>query len=78
MEVLHESPEYYIQQCRNCGAVLKYSLNDIYIADHPFSVKGKEYISSEDAIVCPCCQTILPANKQWFYDAFLSQKLATT
>lgn len=78
MTVLHESPEYYIQQCSNCGAILKYSLHDVNVGAQPFWVKGQICVAAYDSIVCPCCQTILPATKQWFYDAFLPQKSLTT
>lgn len=78
MTVLYDSPEYYIQRCDKCGAVLKYSLHDIHIAYEPFSIDGVEYIASDDTICCPCCKSILTATKNWFYDAFLPQKLSTT
>lgn len=80
MTVLHESPEYYIQQCDKCGAVLKYSLHDIHIAEKPFFVNNDEspWYASFDAIVCPCCKSMLVATKNWFYDAFLPQKSTTT
>lgn len=78
MTVLHESHECYIQQCNECGAVLKYSLHDIHIANEPFFVDDQQWGASYDAIVCPCCKRLLVATKNWFYDAFLPQKFATT
>lgn len=76
MTVLHERPENYIQQCDKCSAVLKYSLNDIHIAYEQFFVDNCDlpWIASFDSIVCPCCKNLLPATKQWLYDAFLPQK----
>ena len=78
MTVLHESPEHYIQQCERCGAILKYSLHDINIGAQPFWSKGQITVASYDSIICPCCQEILPATKQWLYDTFLLQKHTTT
>lgn len=78
MTVLHESPEYYIQQCNECGAVLKYSLHDIHIANEQFFVDDQPWLASYDAIVCPCCKRLLVATKNWFYDAFLPQKPLAT
>ena len=78
MTILHDSPEHYIQQCSDCGAVLKYSSHDIHVGAQPFFNKGQICVAAYDAIVCPCCKTILPATKQWFYEAFLPQKLVTT
>lgn len=78
MTVLHESPEYYIQQCKDCGAILKYSLHDINAGGQPFWIEGEMCAAAYDSIVCPCCQAIIPATKQWFYDAFLPQKSLTT
>jgi hypothetical protein len=77
MTVLHENPEYYIQQCHKCGAILKYSLNDIHVAYEDFFIEGFDlpWIASDDSIVCACCKSVLTATKQWFYDPFLLQKL---
>lgn len=71
MTILHESPECYIQQCSECGAVLKYSKNDIYIADklHEFE-DGESYYASFDFIRCPACGQVLMSTKEWLYDQF--------
>ena len=70
MTILHESPECYVQQCSKCGAVFKYSLCDIHIDGIPHYKANGECIGVAcfDSICCPCCETILPATKEWFYD----------
>ena len=78
MEILYESPNCYIQQCHECGAVFKYSLCDIHVNGKPHFVDGQMRTTSFASICCPCCSEILPATKQWFYDAFLPQKPTTT
>lgn len=78
MKVLHESPECYIQQCNKCGAVLQYSLCDIHIKEKLYPVNGQEIMTGFDSIVCPCCQEILLATKEWFYGEFSPQKPTTT
>ena len=71
MTVLHESPEHYIQQCQECGAVLKYSLLDIHIEADPYYDESGEiiYIAGFDSIMCPCCKKVIPATKEWFYES---------
>lgn len=78
MTVLRESHECYIQQCNECGAVLKYSLHDIHIANETFFIDDQPWVASYDTIVCPCCKRPLVATKNWFYDVFLPQKFTTT
>lgn len=71
MTVLHESPEYYIQQCQECGAVLKYSPHDIHIMADPYYDEHGEiiYMAGFDSIMCPCCEKVIPATKEWFYES---------
>ncbi len=71
MTVLYESPECYIQQCKECGAVLKYSLNDIHIEADPYYDDNGEitYMAGFDSIMCPCCKKVIPATKEWFYES---------
>ena len=71
MTVLQESPEVYIQQCKECGAILKYSLNDIKPEAVPYyDDNGKIiYVAGYDSIICPCCKKIIPATKEWFYES---------
>ena len=65
MTVIERSCECYIQQCRKCGAVLRYSMNDIHVKDKPFRIANDvlPYITSFDGIVCPQCGEILEANR---------------
>ena len=71
MTVLQESPEVFIQQCKECGAVLKYSLHDIHPEDVPHLNKNGQLIGHVgfESILCPCCENIIPANKERFYDS---------
>lgn len=66
MTVLKESPEAYIQQCKWCGAVLKYSLHDIHPEAIPHFNKNGKFIGHAgfESILCPCCENILPAVKE--------------
>lgn len=66
MTVVERSDECYIQQCRECGAVLRYSMNDIHIKEKPFRVSndGLPYVVSFDSIVCPQCGEILEATRR--------------
>ena len=70
MKILHESPECYIQQCRECGAVLQYSKNDIYIRDKVHLIGNDTFCATIDYIRCPACEKMIPATKEWFYDQF--------
>lgn len=69
MTVLQESPEVYIQQCKECGAVLKYSLHDIHPEAVPYYDKDGEiiYVAGFESIMCPCCNKVMPVTKEWFY-----------
>lgn len=69
MTVLQESPECFIQQCKECGAVLKYSLHDIHPEAVPYyNSDGKmTYVAGFESILCPCCENVIPATKEWFY-----------
>ena len=71
MTVLQESPEVYIQQCKECGAVLKYSLNDIHPEAVPYYDDNGEiiYMAGFESIMCPCCEKVIPATKEWFYES---------
>ena len=71
MTVLQESPECFIQQCEECGAVLKYSLHDIHAEAHPYYDEyGKiMHIAGFESIMCPCCNEVIPATKEWFYES---------
>lgn len=69
MKILHESPECYIQQCCECGAVLQYSRNDIYIPNIEHILEdGPPFYCSMDHIRCPACGNFITATKEWFYD----------
>lgn len=71
MTVLQESPECFIQRCEECGAVLKYSFDDIHAEAHPYyDEHGKiTYIADFESIMCPCCKEVIPATKEWFYES---------
>lgn len=71
MTVLQESPECYIQQCQECGAVLKYSKHDIHIEADPYYDDNGDiiYIAGFDSIMCPCCKKVILAAKEWFYES---------
>ena len=71
MTVLQESPEYFIQQCKECGAVLKYSLHDIHTEADPYCDEHGDiiYMAGFDSIMCPCCEKVIPATKEWFYES---------
>lgn len=64
MKILKESPEIYIQKCEKCGAVLQYSLNDIYIKQKPHYINGIQTSCSFDFIVCPNCGDKLTATRE--------------
>ena len=64
MTILKESPEIYIQKCEKCGAVLQYSLNDIYVKDKGHYIGGVQMICDFDFIVCPSCGEKLFATKE--------------
>jgi hypothetical protein len=69
MTVLQESPECFIQQCKECGAILKYSLHDIHPEAVPyFNEDGEQtYCAGFESIMCPCCKHVIPVTKEWFY-----------
>jgi hypothetical protein len=71
MIVLQESPEYFIQQCEECGAILKYSLHDIHPEAAPYYDEDGEIkcIAGFESIMCPCCKEVIPATKTWFYES---------
>ena len=71
MTILHESPEYYIQQCSECGAVLKYSKNDILVAYKEHYLGDHMFVADVDHIYCPCCKTPIQATKEYFYQFML-------
>ena len=64
MTILTKSPEVYIQKCEKCGAVLQYSLNDIYVKDKGHFINGVQTACSFDFIVCPSCGEKLFATKE--------------
>lgn len=68
MTVLQTSPEYYIQQCSGCGAVLKYSKHDIYIGNtvHHIQETDTSFWTRNDSIICPVCGYIQDATKERF------------
>ena len=69
MIVLKESPECFIQQCKECGAILQYSLHDIHPEAVPyFNEDGEQtYVAGYESIMCACCKKVIPATKEWFY-----------
>lgn len=67
MEILEKAPDRYIQQCSNCGAILKYSESDIHPYGIPFYTEdGTEWRFYEDAFVCPSCNIPVAAERTWF------------
>lgn len=64
MKILIESPEIYIQKCEKCGAVLQYSLNDIYVKNKGHYIGGTQMICDFDFIICPSCHEKLLATKE--------------
>ena len=71
MQILKEASECYIQQCENCGVVLKYSECDINVAMKEF--KYTDPINTDitsvfylyDTFVCPSCFSINEAKRKW-------------
>ena len=66
MEILEKAPDRYIQMCKCCGAVLKYSESDINEAHKTFKYKDTEWRCSYDSFICPSCQYINCAERTWF------------
>ena len=76
MEILAKAPEYYIQQCSKCGAVLKYSKCDIHVAYVPFyAADGTEWKCSFDSIMCPSCNSPIEAKREWLIEIGWIKKL---
>lgn len=75
MQILKEAPECYIQQCENCGAVLKYSECDIHVRNKPFKAYEDQEnenngfcICTYDSFVCPSCSYINEAKRRWLME----------
>ena len=67
MEILEKAPDRYIQQCSNCGAILKYSDSDIHPYGIPFYVDDvTQWTCGYDAFVCPSCNMPNKAERTWF------------
>lgn len=76
MEILAKAPECYIQQCDCCGAVLRYSKCDIHMSGVPFYVdNGDQWVCGYDAIICPSCNEVLKAKREWLIDMGWIKKL---
>lgn len=71
MQILKEAPECYIQQCNNCGAVLKYSECDINVAYKAFEYNDPDcpditsMFCAYDSFVCPSCNGVNEAKRKW-------------
>jgi hypothetical protein len=70
MQILKEAPDSYIQQCKYCGAVLKYSEFDIIPS-------GKSYANPDgngwgvcfyDSFECPSCHCRNEALRRWMME----------
>lgn len=71
-----EKDTNYIQQCLHCGAILEYSESDIQVAHIPFYAKdGTQWLSHNDAIICPSCNFIVNVEREWSYKIKLIKKL---
>lgn len=73
MQILKEAPECYIQQCKYCGAVLKYSECDIRVRNNEFSFKDNEdndhhCVCVYDSFVCPSCFNVNEAKRRWLME----------
>ena len=73
MQILKEAPECYIQQCRYCGAVLKYSECDIHVGNLCFNFKDKDgndvsCVCRDDSFVCPSCCGVNEAKRKWLME----------
>lgn len=74
MQILKEAPECYIQQCKNCGAVLKYSECDINVANKEFKYTDPNCpditfaFCIYDSFVCPSCFSINEAKRKWMIE----------
>ena len=67
MEILEKAPDRYIQQCKNCGAVLKYSESDIRPYGIPFTAdNGMQWTCNNDVFICPSCNIPVVAERTWF------------
>ena len=66
MEILEKAPDCYIQQCKNCGAVLKYSECDIHKGDIEFEEYGQWWLCKYDSFMCPSCRYPQDAERTWF------------
>ena len=72
MEVLKQSPNCYVQHCKNCGAILKYGETDIYAANIQHRYLDKDgnkcaFSAVYDSFICPCCKSCNEAKRRFFY-----------
>lgn len=65
MHILKESEEPYIQQCSECGTVLQYSKDDIYMTNKVYYFGYGAFAASFDFIICPSCGAKIPATKEF-------------
>lgn len=76
MEILAKAPEYYIQQCKICGTVFKYSKCDINLSNIPFYAEdGTEWRCHYDSIMCPTCNHPIKAEREWLIETGWIKKL---
>ena len=68
MQILKEAPECYIQQCKHCGAVLKYSECDIHPANLRFKTSDGWGICTYDSFECPSCHVRDEAKRRWMIE----------
>ena len=67
MEILEKAPDRYIQQCNNCGTILKYSEDDIHKGGIPFYTEdGTQLTCYDDVFICMSCKYPVKAERTWF------------
>lgn len=76
MHILNECPEYYIQKCAACGAILQYSQDDILVKNKIHINNTGTFYSNKDHIVCAACGKILQVTANNAY--VLIEKSLTT
>lgn len=69
MEIINLNDNVYIQQCKFCGSVLKYSESDIYKAGKSHCVEDLRidlisFLCSEDVFICPTCEELNTAKRK--------------
>lgn len=63
-----EAPECYIQQCKYCGAVLKYSERDINPANFTYKTSEGWGVCIYDSFKCPFCHVRNEAKRRWMIE----------